>query len=83
MFIFIIREHPFNLKGGGGPWFFMGENILSANLIEKQFLSQKYCFCRKKKCRDNLTRKKHSAALRGEKNYFDSEKTIAPPPPLS
>ena len=54
-----VREHPFNLKGVGGLWFFVGKKFLSA-LIEKRFLSlkwaekkillalKKYCFCRKK-----------------------------------
>ena len=37
-----IREHPFNLKGEGGYGFFGGKQILSANLIEKNFLSLKW-----------------------------------------
>ena len=32
-------EHPFNLKGGGGYVFFMGENVLSTILMEIFFLS--------------------------------------------
>ena len=54
------REHPFNLKGGGGLWFFWKKNFLSP--IEKKIVSEigrkkysvstlcfkKYCFSRKK-----------------------------------
>ena len=58
----MLREHPFNLKGGGGLWFFGGEKFLLANLIEKknsvsEMGRKKYsvstlclkncCFCRK------------------------------------
>ena len=41
--LFLVREHPFNLKGGeGGLWFFWGKTILSANLIDNKFLSLKW-----------------------------------------
>ena len=36
-----IREHPFNLKGGGAM-FFWGKTFLLANLIEKKFQSLKW-----------------------------------------
>ena len=35
----LLREHPFNLKGGGGAMFFWGKKFLSANLMEKKILS--------------------------------------------
>ena len=88
-----IREHPFNLKGGVGVWFFGEFFFLSANLIEKQILSMKwpeknipvgtlclkqYYFCRKKIMSQQLVAKKNSAALRSEKKYFYSEKTHSP-----
>ena len=34
----IIRERPFNLKGGGGLWFFSKKNILIPNVAEKNIL---------------------------------------------
>ena len=61
---FCVREHPFNLKGGGGAMvFFQKIFVLSANLIGKKIPSLKWaekiysvgtlglkicCFCRKK-----------------------------------
>ena len=37
-FSYIIREQPFNLKGGGGLWFFSKKNILIPNVAEKNIL---------------------------------------------
>ena len=37
-----LREHSFNLRGGGAMVFFGGKQFLSTNLIEKQFLSLKW-----------------------------------------
>jgi hypothetical protein len=36
----VIRERPFNLKGGGGGvlWFFSKKNILIPNVAEKNIL---------------------------------------------
>jgi hypothetical protein len=34
----IVRERPFNLKGGGGLWFFSKKNILIPNIAEKNIL---------------------------------------------
>ena len=33
-----FRERPFNLKGGGGLWFFSKKNILFPNVAEKNIL---------------------------------------------
>jgi hypothetical protein len=33
-----VRERPFNLKGGGGLWFFSKKNILIPNVAEKNIL---------------------------------------------
>ena len=34
----MLRERPFNLKGGGGLWFFSKYNILIPNVAEKNIL---------------------------------------------
>jgi hypothetical protein len=34
----VFRERPFNLKGGGGLWFFLKKNILIPNVAEKKIL---------------------------------------------
>ena len=39
---YVLREHPFNLKGGGGAMVFWGKIFLSINLIEKKILSLKW-----------------------------------------
>ena len=81
-----IREHPFNLKGGGELCFFRKKIVLSANFIEKKFLSVKWAeknillaLCALKNIvfveKNNVAKKKNTAALPSEKKYFDSEKT--------
>ena len=80
-----LREHTFNLKGGGGygVFFWGGGHFLSANLIAKNILKALYalktCFCRKKNIA--TTQKKMSASPQNKKNILTPLKTIAPPPP--
>ena len=38
----LLRERPFNFKGGGGYGFWGEKKFLSANLIEKKILSLKW-----------------------------------------
>ena len=58
---YILREHPLNLKGGGGgAMVLLGEQFLAANLMERKF------------CLWYGQRQLRCAADR--KKYFDSEK---------
>ena len=67
--IIILREHPFNLKGGGGYVFF-GKTFSVCKLYWK-----KYSVC-------EMGRKKYSTALaaKQKKNILTPQKTIAPLP---
>ena len=69
-----FREHPFNLKEGGGAMVFFGEKFLSANLIEKKILSLKWAeqnilLALVEKCCEIF----FFCAAKGKK-HFDSEK---------
>ena len=75
-----LREHPFNLKGGGGGGFsvckFDGKKILSLTWAEKNILFalwalKKYCFCRKKiMSRQLVVKKTFCLASKRKKKFY-------------
>ena len=64
--------------GGGGLWLFWGIFFLWSNMMGTKFClwhgQTKNILKALYACRDNLSRKKYSAAPQNENKYFDSEK---------
>ena len=92
----LIRERPFNFKGGG-LWFF-GRNQFSVCKFasKKNYVSEKWAeqnillalcalniivFIEKNNVATTCREEKNSAALQSEKKCFDSEKNHGPPSP--
>ena len=78
-----IREHSFNLKGGGGIYF----SCLQVSEMDRKKYSEstlclkKYCFCRKKNnVTTNCREKRFPMRYEAEKNILTPKKTIGPHP---
>ena len=76
----LIREHPFNLKGFFGENFFLSLKWTGIFFLLALCALKNIVYVERKKCRDNLSRKKNLLRCEAKQNILTPKKTIAPPP---